>query len=133
MKGFIEYASEHGQPTPWEYAEASAIGACFVGMPLIVGTDGKLAKAGATDSPTFIAMTQETVAAGDKIPVVAVLPGRKYITRATANIASPVRGTKYTIAAGGDGITATTASGVAALDSWDGDTIKLGDEIIVRL
>ena len=54
--GFLIHDTKDGQPGPWEYLEASAIGACKVGMALTL-TEGKLAKATATVKPTYISMS----------------------------------------------------------------------------
>lgn len=128
---FTEYANIHSEPTPFEYAPAGALGTAVVGLPLKV-TSGLLVKATGTSKPEYICMTGKEVASGENIGVIPVIAGRKYITVATEAIAAPVRGTKYTIATDGTGITATTTSGVAILDGWDGETIEAGDMVTVR-
>lgn len=128
---FSEFAHDHGQPTPWEYMIAGNIGEAETGLPLKINA-GLLVKATGTSKPEYICITTGNVASGDQIGVIPVKAGKKYTTIATEDIAAPVVGTKFTIAADGSGITATTTSGVAILDSFDGDTIKAGDEVIVR-
>ena len=128
---FAEYANLHGQPTAWEYAKAGNLGEAVVGLPLKISA-GLLVKCTGTSKPEYICMSHGPVASGDTIGVVPVITGRRYKTVATEAIEAPVRGTKYTIAADGTGITATTSSGVAILDGFDGDRIAAGDEITVR-
>ena len=68
---FLPQSYRDGQPEPWEYLEASAIGACTVGMALTL-TSGKLAKCTGATRPDYISMYGGTVAAGDVIPCIRV-------------------------------------------------------------
>lgn len=128
--GFLIHDTKDGQPGPWEYLEASAIGACKVGMALTV-TDGKLEKATATVKPTYISMYQGTVASGDRIPVLRVLPDTRFKTQLSAAGTSLKVGDKVTIDTTGMLATATTTSGVLEIVQINGTGI--GDDVIVRI
>lgn len=128
--GFLIHDTKDGQPGPWEYLEASAIGACKVGMALTL-TDGKLAKATATVKPTYISMYQGTVASGDRIPVLRVLPDTRFKTQLSAAGTSLKVGDKVTIDTTGMLATATTTSGVLEIVQLIGTGI--GDDVIVRI
>ena len=128
--GFLIHDTKDGQPGPWEYLEASAIGACKVGMALTL-TDGKLAKATATVKPTYISMYQGTVASGDRIPVLRVLPDTRFKTQLSAAGTSLKVGDKVTIDTTGMLATATTTSGVLEIVQLIGTAI--GDDVIVRI
>ena len=128
--GFLIHDTKDGQPGPWEYLEASAIGACKVGMALTL-TDGKLAKATATVKPNYISMYQGTVASGDKIPVLRVLPDTRFKTQLSAAGTELKVGDKVTIDTTGMLATATTASGVLEIVQINGTGI--GDDVIVRI
>lgn len=128
--GFLIHDTKDGQPGPWEYLEASAIGACKVGMALTL-TDGKLAKATATVKPTYISMYQGTVASGDRIPVLRVLPDTRFKTQLSAAGTSLKVGDKVTIDTTGMLATATTTSGVLEIVQINGTGI--GDDVIVRI
>lgn len=128
--GFLIHDTKDGQPGPWEYIEASAIGACKVGMALTL-TDGKLAKATETVKPTYISMYQGTVASGDRIPVLRVLPDTRFKTQLSAAGTSLKVGDKVTIDTTGMLATATTTSGVLEIVQINGTGI--GDDVIVRI
>lgn len=129
MKGFIPHIYRDGQPKGWKYMEASAIGDCQIGLALKV-TSGKLAKAGSTDVPAYIAMYKGTVAAGDVIPVMPVDGSVEFETELSVQNTSIAVGAKYTIDTTGMMITATTASGVAEVIEADGTAI--GSRVLVR-
>ena len=128
--GFLIHDTKDGQPGPWEYLEASAIGACKVGMALTL-TEGKLAKATETVKPTYISMYQGTAASGDKIPVLRVLPDTRFKTQLSAAGTSLKVGDKVTIDTTGMLATATTTSGVLEIVQINGTGI--GDDVIVRI
>lgn len=128
--GFLIHDTKDGQPGPWEYLEASAIGACKVGMALTL-TDGKLAKATETVKPIYISMYQGTVASGDRIPVLRVLPDTRFKTQLSAAGTSLKVGDKVTIDTTGMLATATTTSGVLEIVQINGTGI--GDDVIVRI
>ena len=127
---FLINDTKDGAPGPWEYLEASALGACKVGMALTL-TDGKLAKATATVRPSYISMFEGTVVAGDRIPVIRVLPDTRFKTQLSAPGTALKVGDKVTIDTTAMLATATTASGVLELVEILGTAI--GDSVIVRI
>ncbi len=127
---FLINDTKDGAPGPWEYLEASALGACKVGMALTL-TDGKLAKATATVRPSYISMFEGTVASGDRIPVVRVLPDTRFKTQLSAAGTALKVGDKVTIDTTAMLATNTTASGVLELVEILGTAI--GDSVIVRI
>lgn len=127
---FLINDTKDGAPGPWEYLEASALGACKVGMALTL-TDGKLAKATATVRPSYISMFEGTVAAGDRIPVIRVLPDTRFKTQLSAAGTALKVGDKVTIDTTAMLATATTASGVLELVEILGT--EIGDSVIVRI
>ena len=127
---FLINDTKDGAPGPWEYLEASALGACKVGMALTL-TDGKLAKATATVRPSYISMFEGTVVAGDRIPVIRVLPDTRFKTQLSAAGTALKVGDKVTIDTTAMLATATTASGVLELVEILGT--EIGDSVIVRI
>lgn len=127
---FLINDTKDGAPGPWEYLEASALGACKVGMALTL-TDGKLAKATATVRPSYISMFEGTVAAGDRIPVIRVLPDTRFKTQLSAAGTALKVGDKVTIDTTAMLATNTTTSGVLELVEILGTAI--GDSVIVRI
>ena len=127
---FLINDTKDGAPGPWEYLEASALGACKVGMALTL-TDGKLAKATATVRPSYISMFEGTVASGDRIPVVRVLPDTRFKTQLSAAGTALKVGDKVTIDATAMLATNTTASGILELVEILGT--EIGDSVIVRI
>lgn len=127
---FLINDTKDGAPGPWEYLEASALGACKVGMALTL-TDGKLAKATATVRPSYISMFEGTVASGDRIPVVRVLPDTRFKTQLSAAGTALKVGDKVTIDTTAMLATNTTTSGVLELVEILGTAI--GDSVIVRI
>ena len=127
---FLINDTKDGAPGPWEYLEASALGACKVGMALTL-TDGKLAKATATVRPSYISMFEGTVASGDRIPVVRVLPDTRFKTQLSAAGTALKVGDKVTIDTTAMLATNTTTSGVLELVEILGAGI--GDSVIVRI
>lgn len=127
---FLINDTKDGAPGPWEYLEASALGACKVGMALTL-TDGKLAKATATVRPSYISMFEGTVASGDRIPVVRVLPDTRFKTQLSAAGTALKVGDKVTIDTTAMLATNTTTSGVLELVEILGT--EIGDSVIVRI
>ena len=127
---FLINDTKDGAPGPWEYLEASALGACKVGMALTL-TDGKLAKATATVRPSYISMFEGTVVAGDRIPVIRVLPDTRFKTQLSAAGTALKVGDKVTIDTTAMLATNTTTSGVLELVEILGTAI--GDSVIVRI
>ena len=126
---FLINDTKDGAPGPWEYLEASALGACKVGMALTL-TDGKLAKATATVRPSYISMFEGTVVAGDRIPVIRVLPDMIWETAAQAALTSIKLGDKVTLHTDGMQVTATKTNGVAEVVDMDGTNV--GSRVLVR-
>ena len=127
---FLINDTKDGAPGPWEYLEAADIGACKVGMALTL-TDGKLTKATGTVRPSYISMFEGTVASGDKIPVLRVLPDTRFKTQLSAEGTELKVGDKVTIDETAMLATATTASGVVELVAILGT--EIGDSVIVRI
>ena len=127
---FLINDTQDGAPGPWEYREASALGACKVGMALTL-TDGKLAKATGTVRPSYISMFEGTVAAGDRIPVIRVLPDTRFKTQLSAAGTALKVGDKVTIDTTAMLATNTTTSGVLELVEIIGT--EIGDSVIVRI
>lgn len=127
---FLIHDTKDGQPGPWEYLEASAIGDCKVGMALTL-TNGKLAKATGTVKPTYISMYQGTVASGERIPVLRVLPDTRFKTQLSADGSALNAGEKVTIDTTGMLATAATTGGVLEIVQFIGTGI--GDDVIVRI
>lgn len=132
---FSEFAHDHGQPTPWEYAIYGG-GELVTGTLLKVNTDalnkGRLIKAVGPEMPDYIAMSSGTFVTGDQIAVIPVKAGKKYRTIATDVIATPHRGSMHQIHVDGIGITAEAENGHVELVAWDGPSISAGDEVIVQ-
>jgi hypothetical protein len=123
---FLPQSYRDGQPEPWEYLEASAIGACPVGMALTL-TSGKLAKCTGETRPDYISMYGGTVAAGDVIPCIRVHEETIFETEwGVANTGAAV-GQMVTIDTTGSKATATTTNGVFEVVSYKGTAI--GDTV----
>lgn len=125
---FLPYAYDHTKPDAFEYLPA-AEGSYEVGMALAF-SGGKLAKATGTTKPEYICMSDVTAADGEALPVIRVSDDVLYETELSTASASIAPGAKYTIDATGGMITATTASGVAEVITFDGKAA--GDKVRVR-
>ncbi len=120
MKGFIPQSYDNGNPKPFEYLPATSGIAVSSGTALTV-TAGKLALATGTTAPSYISMAEvDATTDGQIIPVIRVAKDVIFETSLSVEIATIARGAKYTISADGNQITATTASGVAEVVSFDG-------------
>lgn len=104
---FLPYDERNGQPTPWEYLEASAIGEVHVGTALVL-SEGQLDKCTGTDKPQYICMMQGDVAEGDVIPVMAVHDGTRYAVACTGDTDDISVGDCLTIHTDGEQVTTTT-------------------------
>ena len=122
---FLPYDERNGQPTPWEYLEASAIGEVHVGTALVV-TDGNLAKCTGATKPQYICMMQGNVEAGDSIPVMAVHDGTRFAVPCTGSTAGISVGDCLTIHTDGEQVT-TTTGGAAQVVELRGD-----NEVLVK-
>lgn len=96
-------------PEP-EYIPASA--ETFVEGEALVIKGGKLTKAGATETPTFISAKSVTAKAGEILPAFRVEPQQVWET--TASDAVTIGG-KYTLADNAESITNISTSGVATV------------------
>lgn len=121
----------HRQSEPWELQPAASGLELKVGVALAF-SGGNLAKATGTTKPQFICMEDVTTTeAGQMVHVERVRPETEYETKlSAAPAAGLIVGTKYTIDANGEMITATTTSGVAELTSFDGEAV--GSKVRVR-
>ena len=117
---FLPVTEKHDGIIPWEMMPCSAI-ATFVGEAMVLSS-GKLAKAGATDVPTYICMQENkaAVAAGQLVPVIPVSDDVIFETTFSAAATSIVPGNKVTLASDGGRVTATTTSGVAEVIAMEG-------------
>lgn len=112
-------------PEPEVYPAGTAI---TPGMALTL-TDGKLMLCGATSVPTHISMGIAEI--GKKVAAAPVDSAQLYEVPVTASPSDLKEGQKVTIATGGLGVTATTASGVATIVALNG-AAKIDDKIVVR-
>lgn len=126
--GFIPYDYRDGQPEPWEYKQAGALGEVEPGLAMVLA-EGKLAKCTGTTRPDYIGMFKGTVADGDILPVIRVHEETRFETENSVENAGAVPGARVTIDTTGTMITATT--GGAAEISEVIDTAA-GGKMIVR-
>ncbi len=102
-----------------------------VGEALVL-SGGALTKCGATEKPTYIAAADYTAPAAEQAPLTAypVSDGMIFECPVGAAPTSLHIGDKVTLATDGQGVTATTASGVATV--WDlAGAAASGDKILV--
>ena len=83
---------------------------------------GRLTKAAPTDVPEFIAYRTQAAETTSKtpLPVIRLTEQDEFETTSTATVANTIVGSKVTIDASGDKVTATTTSGVFLVSSTDG-------------
>lgn len=127
---FIPFKYDDGK-RPIEYQPAGAI-VVTPGLPLYFAA-GVLAVAAATQAPAYVSLYDSagaTLTSGTMIPVERVGSDVIYQSVLSVDSSSIALGTKYTIATGGAGVTATTTNGVAEVVGWDGKTA--GDTVYVR-
>lgn len=110
-----------GDSLPIEYylltdAEGATIGEALKQV------SGRLTKAAATDIPEFLSLRTQAAEATSKtsLPVIRVTETLELSTISTATVASTLVGSKVTIDAAGDKVTATSTSGVFEISSTDG-------------
>lgn len=125
---FIPYTYADGQPTPWEYKEAGALGAIEPGQALNLSS-GKLAKCTGDNRPEYIGMYRGTVASGDIIPCIKVDEETVFETVNSVANTSAVAGSKLTIDSTGTKITATAGTAVEVVDALD---TAAGGRMLVR-
>lgn len=80
----------------------------------LVLSAGKLVVCDATATPKFISIAAASASAAS-VPVLPITPSMLFEADASASLASAVVGTKVTMTATGDKITATTTNGVATI------------------
>ena len=115
---------------PWELQPAGTGLTLHVGTALVLA-EGKLAKCGATAKPTFVCMADAaSTKAGQMVPVMRVLPDTVWETELSVISAGIQPGKKYTLDSSAEKITATDASGVAEVVSFDGTAA--GSKVRVR-
>jgi len=114
---------------PLEYLPTTTGTAYDAGDALVIAA-GKAALCGATTSPLYIAAGTCTGAVGVSIPAIRVQKTMLFETPLTAVGTALNLGDKVTLSATADGVTATTASGVAELVDINGTAI--GDTVVVR-
>lgn len=126
--GFIPYTYPDGQPAPWEYKEAGALGAIEPGQALNLSS-GKLAKCTGDNRPEYIGMYRGTVASGDIIPCIKVDEETVFETVNSVANTSAVAGSQLTIDSTGTKITATAGTAVEVVDALD---TAAGGRMLVR-
>lgn len=126
--GFIPYTHPDGQPAPWEYKEAGALGAIQPGQALNLSS-GKLAKCTGDNRPEYIGMYRGTVASGDIIPCIKVDEETVFETVNSVANTSAVAGSQLTIDSTGTKITATAGTAVEVVDALD---TAAGGRMLVR-
>lgn len=125
---FIPYTYADGQPTPWEYKEAGALGSIKPGQALSLSS-GKLAKCTGDNRPEYIGMYGGTVASGDIIPVIKVDEETVFETENSVANTSAVAGSQLTIDSTGTKITATAGTAVQVVEALD---TAVGGKMLVR-
>lgn len=126
MTGFIPYSYRDGQPEPWEYLEAGALGTVAVGTALMVSPGG-LAKATGEIRPSYISMYGGMVEAGQQIPVIRVHEETVFETELTEDLSVMV-GCRYGIDESGTGIVGPGG----CVEVVNADGAKAGDTVRVR-
>lgn len=126
---FIPAYKHETSPVPFEYYPAGAITGLVPGTLLYLNA-GKLAVAGGTTKPQFIAQHSGTTSDGQQIAVEKIKESTIYETTCSAAFTSIKVGNKVTIGTDGLTVTATTDSGVATVIDIDGTAI--GSKILVR-
>lgn len=127
---FIPAKYFDGEPDPWEKLPATEAKTLHVGTALTLN-GGKLDIASGTTAPAYICMEEvATSVDGQLVHVIRVTPDTLYETELSEASESIVIGTKYTLDANGEKITATETSGVAEVVSFTGTAA--GDRVRVH-
>lgn len=116
-------------PMPFEYYPAGAITDLVPGKLLYLSA-GKLAVAGGTTKPQFIAQHTGTTESGDVIAVEKINPKTIYETICDYSFDAVNVGDKVTVSADGEAVTNTTSGGIATVVGIGG--VKAGSKIQVR-
>lgn len=125
---FIPAYKHETAPVPFEYY-AGVIQNLVPGTLLYLN-DGKLAVAGGTVKPQFIAQHTGTIDGTQVIAVEKIKESTIYETTCSAAFTSIKIGNKVTTGTDGLTVTATTESGVATVVGFDGTAI--GSKVLVR-
>lgn len=126
---FIPAYKHETAPVPFEYYPAGAIQNLEPGTLLYLNA-GKLAVAGGTVKPQFIAQHTGTIDGTQVIAVEKIKESTIYETTCSAAFTSIKIGNKVTTSTDGLTVTATTDSGIATVVDYDGTAI--GSKVLVR-
>ena len=127
---FIPAKYFDGEPDPWEKLPATKAKTLHVGTALTLNS-GKLDIASGTTAPTYICMEEVTTSDdGQLVHVIRVSPDTLFETELSEASESIAVGTRYTLDATGEKITATETSGVAEVVSFTGTAA--GDRVRVH-
>lgn len=125
---FFLQSMDVGQTPPIEYRQATAEEDVVLGEALVTASTGLLTKCGATARPEYIAAGPQDE--NDMVPVIRVQDYQVWRTQLSAAGTSLKLGNKVTLETDGLRVTATTASGVAAIVAMEGT--EVGDGVRVR-
>lgn len=125
---FFLQSMDVGQTPPIEYRQATAEEDVVLGEALVTASTGLLTKCGATARPKYIAAGPQDE--NDMVPVIRVQDYQVWRTQLSAAGTSLKPGNKVTLETDGLRVTATTASGVAAIVAMEGTAV--GDGVRVR-
>lgn len=125
---FFLQSMDVGQTPPIEYRQATAEEDVVLGEALVTASTGLLTKCGATARPEYIAAGPQDE--NDMVPVIRVQDYQVWRTQLSAAGTSLKPGNKVTLETDGLRVTATTASGVAAIVAMEGTGV--GDGVRVR-
>ncbi len=125
---FFLQSMDVGQTPPIEYRQATAEEDVVLGEALVTASTGLLTKCGATARPEYIAAGPQDE--NDMVPVIRVQDYQVWRTQLSAAGTSLKPGNKVTLETDGLRVTATTASGVAAIVAMEGT--EVGDGVRVR-
>ena len=125
---FFLQSMDVGQTPPIEYRQATAEEDVVLGEALVTASTGLLTKCGATARPEYIAAGPQDE--NDMVPVIRIQDYQVWRTQLSAAGTSLKPGNKVTLETDGLRVTATTASGVAAIVAMEGT--EVGDGVRVR-
>ena len=125
---FIPAYKHETAPVPFEYY--SGVIQNLVPGTLLYLNDGKLAVAGGTVKPQFIAQHTGTIDGTQVVAVEKIKESTIYETTCSAAFTSIKVGNKVTTGTDGLTVTATTDSGIATVVDYDGTAI--GSKVRVR-
>ena len=125
---FFLQSMDVGQTPPIEYRQATAEEDVVLGEALVTASTGILTTCGATARPEYIGAGPQDE--NDMVPVIRVQDYQVWRTQLSAAGTSLKPGNKVTLETDGLRVTATTASGVAAIVAIEGTAV--GDGVRVR-